>query len=99
MDGIDRHDKKDFGVFIPDDCDAEATFELMKPFYGEFVFKKVEDWDFSNINRIGKFSRLENAIDKKESEWKLTDFLLEPKHIIGLNKTFYYNLNTLPMVD
>ena len=99
MDGIERHNKKDYGVFVPDDCDAEAVFTLMKPFYGEFVFKKVEDWDYSNINRIPKFSRLDKAIDKKESEWKLTDFLLDPKHIIGLNKMFYYHLSNLPMVD
>ena len=99
MDGIERHDKKKCGVFVPDDCDAEATFELMKPFYGEFVFKKVDNWDFSNINRITKFSRLDKVIDKKISSWKLTDFLLDPKHIIGLNKAFYYNLKNLPMVD
>ena len=99
MNGIDYHDNKKFGVFVPDDVDAEATFDLFKPFYGEFIFKKVDDWDFSNTNRISKFSKLETEEPKNSSKWKLTDFLLEPKHIIGLNRRHYYSLKNLPLVD
>jgi len=99
MDGIDRHDKGKFGTYVPDDCDAEATFALMTPFYGEFVFKKVEDWDFTNTNRISKFSRLEIEDPNKEPKWKLSDFLLDPKHTIGLNTRHYYSLKNLPRVD
>ena len=99
MNGIEYHDKKNYGVFVPDDVDAETTFDLFKPFYGEFIFKKVDDWDFSNTNRISKFSKLETNEPKTTSKWRLTDFLLEPKHIIGLNRRHYYSLKNLPLVD
>lgn len=83
------HEQKKYGMYVSDDLPAEEIFELCKPFYGDFIFKKVEDWDYSRTNRDNKFSVF--AQDNKDiikPKWKLQDFLIDSSI---LNNKIYYN--------
>ena len=85
------HDNKNYGVYVSDDLPHEDIYELCKPFYGDFVFKKVEDWDYNRNNRIVEFSNFKNLNKNEKTNWKLQDFLIEPNIInIDTYKNKYY---------
>lgn len=68
------------GVISTDDLPHKKIFEEMEPFYGTFVFDKIDDWDFNMKNKIKKYSdmylnNLNNSTDK--NSWKFEDFLVD----------------------
>jgi homospermidine synthase len=80
---LDKNKKGEYsGLLIPDDLPYKQIYERMKPFYGEFVFKKVEDWDSNMNTRSLTFKEFKEGGVNKKPEWTLKDFLIEP-HIFG----------------
>jgi homospermidine synthase len=95
---MDKHKRGQNGLYVPEDMDYKKVFETMKPFYGDFIFKKLEkkEWDFRNYNRNSKFSKYSNLKNEQslesrsESKWQLKDFLIDSDKIIGINRINYY---------
>lgn len=71
--------KKYNGVMVPEDLPYKEVYKKMKPFYGEFVFKKVEDWDYNMKTRSITFRDYKEHAFNKNPEWKLRDFLINPE--------------------
>ena len=92
MFAVEQHRQGNKKLYVPDDLPAQDIFNKMKMFYGEFVFTKVDNWDFRNINRRRNFSTLREPVANIKCEWKLKDFLINPDVIIGMNCYEYYKL-------
>jgi homospermidine synthase len=71
--------KKYNGVMVPEDLPYKEMYKKMKPFYGEFIFKKVEDWDYNMKTRSITFRDYKEHVYNKNPEWKLKDFLINPE--------------------
>jgi homospermidine synthase len=71
--------KKYQGVMVPEDLPYKDIYNTMKPFYGEFIFTKVEDWDFNMKTRSITFRDYKEQAVNKNPEWKLKDFLINPE--------------------
>lgn len=71
--------KKYNGVMVPEDLPYKEMYKRMKPFYGEFIFKKVEDWDYNMKTRSITFRDYKEHTYNKNPEWKLKDFLINPE--------------------
>jgi homospermidine synthase len=67
------------GVMVPEDLPYKEMYKKMKPFFGEFVFKKVEDWDYNMKTRSITFRDYKENAFNKSPEWKLKDFLINPE--------------------
>lgn len=67
------------GVMVPEDLPYKEMYKRMKPFYGEFIFKKVEDWDYNMKTRSITFRDYKEHAYNKNPEWKLKDFLINPE--------------------
>lgn len=67
------------GVMVPEYFPYKKMYERMKPFYGEFIFKKVEDWDYNMKTRSITFRDYKEHAYNKHPEWKLKDFLINPE--------------------
>jgi homospermidine synthase len=91
---MDKHMKGEHGVYVPDDMDYKKVFEMMKPFYGEFRFEKLEkdDWDCDNFNKNNSFSKMKEKY-KIKCEWKLKDFLIDPEKVLGLSRCNFFKFN------
>ncbi len=72
-------EKKYNGVMVPEDLPYKEIYNTMKPFYGEFIFTKVEDWDFNMKTRSITFRDYKEQAVNKNPEWKLKDFLINPE--------------------
>jgi homospermidine synthase len=72
-------EKKYKGVMVPEDLPYKEIYNTMKPFYGEFIFTKVEDWDFNMKTRSITFRDYKEQAVNKNPEWKLKDFLINPE--------------------
>ncbi len=79
-----NHQKKYEGVMVPEELPYKKFFALMKPFYGEFIFQKVENWDYNMGRNSLTFNDYKNKIINTKPEWKLQDFLIDPS-IFGLS--------------
>jgi homospermidine synthase len=97
MNMMDMHKKGKTGLYVPEDLPYKEVYNKMKPFYGEFVFKKVNKWDYKDNNRTFKFTTFVAAQKDKElknrkpkMEWKLSDFLVNPETVIGIPKCITY---------
>ncbi len=69
------------GVMVPEDLPYKDLYKKMKPFYGEFVFKKVQDWDYNMKTRSITFRDYREQTVNKNPEWKLKDFLINPESL------------------
>jgi len=79
---LDLNKKKQYnGVMVPEDLPYKQMYDRMKPFYGEFVFTKVEDWDYNMKTRSITFRDYKEQAVNKSPEWKLKDFLINPESI------------------
>jgi hypothetical protein len=77
---IDLNKQKKYqGVMVPEDLPYKDIYNTMKPFYGEFIFTKVEDWDFNMKTRSITFRDYKEQAVNKNPEWKLKDFLINPE--------------------
>ncbi len=74
-------EKKYKGVMVPEDLPYKEIYNVMKPFYGEFIFTKVEDWDFNMKTRSITFRDYKEQAVNKNPEWKLKDFLINPESL------------------
>ncbi len=95
---MDMHKMGKTGLYVPEDLPYKEVYNKMKPFYGEFVFKKINKWDYNTNNRTCKFTTFvaaqkENQQKNKKikkiipkMEWKLSDFLINPEAVIGIPK-------------
>ncbi len=95
---MDMHKIGKHGLYVPEDLPYKEVYNKMKPFYGEFVFKKINKWDYNTNNRTCKFTTFvaaqkENQQKNKKikkiipkMEWKLSDFLINPEAVIGIPK-------------
>jgi homospermidine synthase len=95
---MDVHKAGSYGLYTAEDLPYKEVYNKMKPFYGNFVFKKVNKWDYRDINKPYKFTTFVNAQkDKKigkyipNMKWKLSDFLVNPESVIGISKCVNYN--------
>lgn len=95
---MDMHKKGKHGLYTAEDLPYREVYNRMKPFYGEFVFKKVKKWDYRDINKPYKFTTFVAAQKEKQlgkivphMEWKLSDFLVNPESVIGIPKCISYN--------
>lgn len=64
------------GVIYPEAPPHREIYEKMKPFYGEFIFRKIEDWENPLPNKENKFSTARMSIPTGPSTWQLNEFLL-----------------------
>ena len=90
---LDKHKNGETGLYVPEDMDYKKVFNTMKFFYGDFVFKKLEnnEWDFRNYNRNNKFTKLKSEqIIYTSTKWQLKDFLIDSDRIIGINRVNYF---------
>ncbi len=94
---MDMHKIGKHGLYVPEDLPYKEVYNRMKPFYGEFVFKKVNKWDYKDNNKTFKFTTFVAAQKDKElknrkpkMEWKLSDFLVNPETVIGIPKCITY---------
>lgn len=71
--------KKYNGVMVPEDLPYREVYKKMKPFYGEFIFKKVTDWDYEMKTRSLTFKDYKESVVNKNPEWTLKDFLINPE--------------------
>jgi homospermidine synthase len=79
---LDLNKQKNYnGVMVPEDLPYKELYKKMKPFYGEFVFKKVEDWDYNMKTRSITFRDYKENAFNKNPEWKLKDFLINPESL------------------
>lgn len=67
------------GVMVPEDLPYNSFYNKMKPFYGEFIFKKVTDWDYNMKTRSITFRDYKEKTIIKNPEWTLKDFLVNPE--------------------
>jgi len=74
-------EKKYNGVMVPEDLPYKEIYDTMKPFYGDFVFTKVEDWDYNMKTRSITFRDYKEQAFNKKPEWKLKDFLINPESL------------------
>ena len=82
---LDLNKKNEYrGVMVPEDLPYKPFYNKMKPFFGEFVFKKVDDWDYNMKTRSITFRDYKEKIISKNPEWTLKDFLVSPE-IFGYN--------------
>ena len=72
-------EKKYNGVMVPEDLPYKEFYKRMKPFFGEFVFKKVTDWDYEMKTRSLTFLDYKESFINKKPEWTLKDFLVNPE--------------------
>jgi hypothetical protein len=94
---MDMHKAGKHGLYVPEDLPYREVYNRMKPFYGDFVFKKVNKWDYRDINKPYQFTTfIASQKDKKlgkhipKLEWKLSDFLVNPESVIGIPKCITY---------
>jgi homospermidine synthase len=94
---MDMHKAGKHGLYVPEDLPYKEVYNRMKPFYGDFVFKKVNKWDYRDINKPYQFTtfiasqkdaKLAHKVPKLE--WKLSDFLVNPESVIGISKCITY---------
>lgn len=79
---VDLNKKGEYhGVMVPEDLPYKDFYKTMKPFFGEFVFTKVEDWDYNMKTRSITFRDYKEQAYNKNPEWKLKDFLINPESI------------------
>jgi homospermidine synthase len=71
--------KKYNGVMVPEDLPYKEMYKKMKPFFGEFIFKKVTDWDYDMKTRSITFRDYKEKAVNKHPEWTLKDFLVNPE--------------------
>lgn len=71
--------KKYNGVMVPEDLPYKDFYKRMKPFFGEFIFKKVDDWDYNMKTRSITFRDYKEKAINKNPEWTLKDFLINPE--------------------
>lgn len=76
--------KKYNGVMVPEDLPYREIYKKMKSFYGEFIFKKITDWDYEMKTRSLTFRDYKESVINKKPEWTLKDFLVNPE-IFGYN--------------
>lgn len=67
------------GVMVPEDLPYNTFFNKMKPFFGDFDFKKVTDWDYNMKTRSITFRDYKEKTIIKNPEWTLKDFLVNPE--------------------
>jgi len=67
------------GVMVPEDLPYNTFYNKMKPFFGEFVFTKVDDWDYNMKTRSITFRDYKEKTIIKNPEWTLKDFLVNPE--------------------
>lgn len=67
------------GVMVPEDLPYKDFYKRMKPFFGEFVFKKVTDWDYNMKTRSITFRDYKEKAMNNTPEWTLKDFLVNPE--------------------
>ena len=94
---MDMHKAGKHGLYTAEDLPYKEVYNKMKPFYGDFVFKKVNKWDYNDINKPYKFTTfVSSQKDKKlgkyipKLEWRLSDFLINPESVIGISKCVTY---------
>lgn len=69
---IELIDKKEyFGLMIPEDLPYKKILKYSLPFLGEFIIRKVNDWDFDKYNHIIKSNK-----DNK-TKWQFNEFLID----------------------
>lgn len=79
---VELNKKEEYhGVMVPEDLPYKDFHKLMKPFFGEFIFTKVEDWDYNMKTRSITFRDYKEQAYNKNPEWKLKDFLINPESI------------------
>jgi homospermidine synthase len=94
---MDMHKAGKNGLYVPEDLPYKEVYQKMKPFYGDFVFKKVEKWDYKDVNKTTQFTTfVQSQSDKKriKSSWRLSDFLVNPDAVIGIKKCITYKKKT-----
>jgi len=67
------------GVMVPEDLPYKDFYKRMKPFFGEFIFKKVTDWDYNMKTRSITFRDYKEKAMNNTPEWTLKDFLINPE--------------------
>jgi homospermidine synthase len=94
---MDMHKAGKHGLFTAEDLPYKEVYNRMKPFYGDFVFKKVNKWDYRDINKPYQFTTFVSSQKDKtlgkvipHMEWKLSDFLVNPEAVIGISKCVNY---------
>uniref|UniRef100_A0A6C0HV74 Saccharopine dehydrogenase NADP binding domain-containing protein n=1 Tax=viral metagenome TaxID=1070528 RepID=A0A6C0HV74_9ZZZZ len=94
---MDLHKLGKYGLYTAEDLPYRDIYNKMKPFYGDFVFKKVNKWDYRDINKPYQFTTFIAAQKEKKikkvipkMEWKLSDFLVNPESVIGISKCVNY---------
>ena len=77
---LDLNKKKQYnGVMVPEDLPYKEMYKRMKPFYGDFVFKKVTDWDYNMKTRSITFRDYKEKAVNNNPDWTLKDFLVNPE--------------------
>lgn len=77
---LDLNKKKQYnGVMVPEDLPYKEIYKRMKPFYGDFIFKKVSDWDYNMKTRSITFRDYKEKVINKNPDWTLKDFLVNPE--------------------
>ena len=64
---------------FPEDLPYNTFYNKMKPFFGEFIFKKIDDWDYNMKTRSITFRDYKEKTIIKNPEWTLKDFLVNPE--------------------
>jgi homospermidine synthase len=77
---LDLNKKKQYnGVMVPEDLPYKEMYKRMKPFYGDFIFKKVTDWDYNMKTRSITFRDYKEKAVNNNPDWTLKDFLVNPE--------------------